>query len=508
MAEPTNKLIQILTRDQYTKERADAVGGVIGYDKNVVLPFAELFPDGKPIRYCLTYDKELETMRPDWDKVAALGREWEREVRTKKLEQLVRKYQAGDESVLSGIEESLEALAYSAAKKFAFEAKTDTAVFLNEAGKFDKYIPKAPDTGDPEDEKDQVGKLYVQFVPFTFSDEDIEEQFPKSVKSALETYNPEHRTPKGKKTLFSTWFFRRFQLDLKSLYKNYKGEAEKIKNPEQYKQKGLTWSGTHVSIPDKTNIFAGDFTTKEADWMSLVLESYPYELSVNLRCELLNIKDRKTDKNRRDSIAKKLGRWRMQTENRSIDTYLLPKSNGVLYLSRQARTRPPAEFTLYQGDKWVGDIVLDDRLLTVDGYADPTPAAAFRSMDKKTELPTGMELIPAPAYNWYKDKDGLRLLPGVTGKYNASTYIKTFNITYEPNVRRFFVYHHVVRPVSLEAIRETPFPFMQKVYCKNLLTRSSLLGYLAIRDAAVGAGYIKASEAYKLSKFSSLFRIT
>jgi hypothetical protein len=73
------------------------------------------------------------------------------------------------------------------------------------------------------------------------------------------------------------------------------------------------------------------------------------------------------------------------------------------------------------------------------------------------------------------------LLPGVSGKYNDSVFYRDKHP--EPaKPKPYFVYHHVVKPVS-ESIRlrwperVTSFPYRQKIYCKNEPTMGSLMLY-------------------------------
>jgi len=322
-----------------------------------------------------------------------------------------------------------------------------------------------------DDEEDRDEPLWSTTVPFKFTDEDLERKAELAIREALDTYDPK------KETAFTTWFVTVFKRRLQDLYETYHGRAFIIKDRAQFNELHPGWNDDFTLIPkDILELVPAD-DIKARRWLSPVVWALPDRLTHKCIKEILNWKSKKAE----DSARKRL--------------------QGYLY-GYSERRRVPGEFVLYSerfrkwsyywqgGRKWpkvsdgyVGDIVLDSGLLTVAGYADPTPVGA---MDKD----------PVPPWEL-----GFKLLPRPMGECNASSYIKDADLEWETDDSPFYVFHHVVKPVSSESVRVTPFPFMQKVYCKKLPTRTSLLGYNAIMDAAVMGGWIKPKNAHKLLLF-------
>lgn len=247
MAEPTNKLIQIVSREQYLVER-------------------ECFDEALDVAYRL--------MPPNWSRVADLGRRWDEAIRPYMGSSVVEGYHSGELS-FEDIKRGLRSLIYDMASWFAFEER--------------KMFVK------------QERSLGLITDPFRFDDAELNRQAEKTILQALKTYDPS----KGAK--FSTWFVTLFETDLLDLYGTYKGKPIEVKDRDHFDELGLTWTDTFVSLHDLTNIPTDDLTDKEKRWMSLVLETPPWYILNNIcRSQKMGYKSDEPDLEIRKGLRKKL----------------------------------------------------------------------------------------------------------------------------------------------------------------------------------------------------------
>ena len=380
-----------------------------------------------------TIIKEIEWLSRVWDKASRPD-----------INILAERYQAGDD-VLDEIKSGLMGLVYDTANKFYHEPKE---MFTRLDGIEDKRLPKF-DSDDPED--DEVDEpLYLTTEPFEFDDDDLQARADFSLREALDTYDPFYETK------FSTWFVTLLKRDLQDLYKTYHGKAIRIKTKSQFYEIYPEWKDDLSVIPQTIRELVDVDDIDALRWLCLMAGVLPDILTRRCIREIMNI-GKTTEREIRGRLKNYTRLYiknllMLDLSNRYGDLYFLMHILGL------TRTRGPVgEFTLYKQGQTVGDIILDPDLLTVNGYHDPTAVTLAKILDGTAESPEPLTFIPAPAYNWFKDKDGLKVLPGPTGKYIPGTYIKDEDS--EPLTIRFYdyVYNHSL-----------------KVYCEMSLTQSLL----------------------------------